>query len=175
MASKAIELAASEQDHKATSIPATRAAEFRAGVRATFPLVVGAIPFGIIFGAVAVNSGLSAAAAQAMSLFVFAGSAQFIGAGLVAGTRAVANFGIEAAQVKLRSHRHAAGAVDFRPADVFGNRRLQRGFAGFAQAAHFQGHGDIPDQHPHFLAAVGGIEQFSLLIERFDPYDIPRI
>ena len=83
--------------------------------------------------------------------------------------------GIEAAQVKLRSHRHAAGAVDFRPADVFGNRRLQRGFAGFAQAAHFQGHGDIPDQHPHFLAAVGGIEQFSLLIERFDPYDIPRI
>lgn len=59
--------------------------EFRAGIRATFPLIVGATPFGIIFGAVAVNSGLSAWAAAAMSLFVFAGSSQFVAAGLMAG------------------------------------------------------------------------------------------
>ncbi len=62
---------------------ATRGGEFWRGVRATFPLVVGAIPFGIIFGALAVNSGLSASAAAAMSAFVFAGSSQFIAAGLV--------------------------------------------------------------------------------------------
>lgn len=61
----------------------SRRAEFWHGVRATFPLVVGAIPFGIIFGALAVNSGLSAGAAAAMSAFVFAGSSQFIAAGLV--------------------------------------------------------------------------------------------
>jgi len=61
----------------------TRRSEFWRGVRATFPLVVGAIPFGIIFGALAVNSGLSAGAAAAMSAFVFAGSSQFIAAGLV--------------------------------------------------------------------------------------------
>lgn len=60
-----------------------RKREFWHGVRATLPLVIGAIPFGIIFGALAVNSGLSAAAAAAMSAFVFAGSSQFIAAGLV--------------------------------------------------------------------------------------------
>lgn len=63
----------------------TRGAEFWQGVKATFPLVVGAIPFGIIFGALAVNSGLSVAATAAMSAFVFAGSSQFVAAGLVAG------------------------------------------------------------------------------------------
>ncbi|HRA67216.1 MAG TPA: AzlC family ABC transporter permease [Caldilinea sp.] len=59
-------------------------APYTRGVKATIPLVVGAVPFGIIFGAAAVNSGLSAGATAAMSAFVFAGSAQFIAAGLVA-------------------------------------------------------------------------------------------
>ncbi len=69
------------------SIDATagRRSEFTAGMKATIPLIVGAIPFGIIFGAVAVNAGISPLAAQAMSLFVFAGSAQFVATGLVAG------------------------------------------------------------------------------------------
>lgn len=61
----------------------TRRSEFLAGMRDTFPLEVGAIPFGIIFGALAVNSGLSPAAAMGFSLFVYAGSAQFIGSTLV--------------------------------------------------------------------------------------------
>jgi 4-azaleucine resistance transporter AzlC len=59
-------------------------AEFLAGARDTFPLIVGAIPFGIIFGTLAAASGLSLAATAAMSAFVFAGSAQFIAVGLVA-------------------------------------------------------------------------------------------
>ncbi len=62
----------------------SRRAEFWAGARDTFPLIVGAIPFGIIFGALGVTSGLSPAATMSMSLFVFAGSAQFIAAGLAA-------------------------------------------------------------------------------------------
>jgi 4-azaleucine resistance transporter AzlC len=61
----------------------TRRAEFLAGARDTLPLVIGAIPFGIIFGALGVNSGLTPAATMAMSIFVFAGSSQFIGAGLL--------------------------------------------------------------------------------------------
>jgi 4-azaleucine resistance transporter AzlC len=68
----------------------TRRGEFWAGVKATFPLVVGAIPFGIIFGALATTSGLSAGGALAMSVFVFAGSSQFIATNLIAtGTGAV--------------------------------------------------------------------------------------
>jgi 4-azaleucine resistance transporter AzlC len=61
----------------------TRSGEFFAGMRATIPLIIGAMPFGIIYGARALLAGLSPAATQAMSLFVFAGSAQFIGATLV--------------------------------------------------------------------------------------------
>ena len=50
-------------------------------------LVIGAIPFGIIFGTLSGGAGLSTAGAMGMSLFVFAGSAQFIAMGLVgAGT-----------------------------------------------------------------------------------------
>ncbi|GAB4511703.1 MAG: AzlC family ABC transporter permease [Anaerolineae bacterium] len=63
----------------------TRAGEFLNGMKDTIPLILGAIPFGIIFGAVSVTeSGLSPAETMGLSLFVFAGSAQFIAAGLVA-------------------------------------------------------------------------------------------
>ncbi|MBQ0777430.1 MAG: AzlC family ABC transporter permease [Pseudomonas sp.] len=54
------------------------------GARDTIPMLVGALPFGIIFGTLAVSSGLSATATLAMSALVFAGSAQFIAIGLIA-------------------------------------------------------------------------------------------
>jgi branched chain amino acid efflux pump len=56
---------------------------FWAGVRAEFPLLVGVFPFGLIYGALALNSGLSPAAAQMMSSIVFAGTSQFVTAQLV--------------------------------------------------------------------------------------------
>jgi len=62
----------------------TRRKEFLTGARDTAPLLLGAAPFGLIYGTLAVASGLSAAAAIAMSLIVFAGSAQFIAVGLLA-------------------------------------------------------------------------------------------
>lgn len=49
---------------------------FWAGVRAEFPLLVGVFPFGLIYGALALGSGLSPAASQGMSSIVFAGSSQ---------------------------------------------------------------------------------------------------
>jgi len=51
---------------------------FWAGVRAVLPLLIGGFPFGMIYGALALNAGLSIAAAQMMSSIVFAGSAQFV-------------------------------------------------------------------------------------------------
>jgi 4-azaleucine resistance transporter AzlC len=62
----------------------TRRAEFFNGVKATIPLEIGGIPFGVIFGALAISSGISPMGAMGMSAFVFAGSAQFIAVGLVA-------------------------------------------------------------------------------------------
>ncbi|MFZ2289680.1 MAG: AzlC family ABC transporter permease [Halopseudomonas yangmingensis] len=54
------------------------------GARDTIPMLIGALPFGIIFGTLAVSSGLSVAATLAMSVFVFAGSSQFIAVSLIA-------------------------------------------------------------------------------------------
>ena len=62
----------------------TRKQEFFSGARNTFPLLIGAFPFGLIYGTLAVTSGLSTGAAIAMSAMVFAGSAQFVAVGLVA-------------------------------------------------------------------------------------------
>lgn len=56
---------------------------FWAGVREEIPLLVGVFPFGMIYGALALNAGLSLAASQMMSSIVFAGSSQFITAQLV--------------------------------------------------------------------------------------------
>lgn len=61
-----------------------RKTELLRGVTDTFPLVLGAIPFGIIFGAVAVTVGFSPLGTMGLSALVFAGSAQFIAIGLVA-------------------------------------------------------------------------------------------
>lgn len=55
---------------------------FWAGVRSEIPLLIGVFPFGLIYGALAINSGLPPLAAQLMSSIVFAGSSQFIAAQL---------------------------------------------------------------------------------------------
>lgn len=90
------------------SLSPTRQSEFWAGVRATFPLVVGAIPFGIIYGALAVNSGISAAGTLGMSLIVFAGSSQFIAAGLVASGASTAVIVLTTFVVNLRHALYSA-------------------------------------------------------------------
>lgn len=65
-------------------MPTRQYTEFINGAKATVPMIIGAIPFGIIFGTLAESSGLSVWGAMAMSLFVYAGSAQFIAVGLLA-------------------------------------------------------------------------------------------
>lgn len=52
--------------------------EFLSGVRDELPILVGVIPFGMIYGILALGAGLSTGEAQAMSAIVFAGLAQFI-------------------------------------------------------------------------------------------------
>lgn len=52
--------------------------QFLNGVKAAFPLLIGVAPFGMIYGVLAIQAGLAANAAQAMSLILFAGSSQFM-------------------------------------------------------------------------------------------------
>jgi 4-azaleucine resistance transporter AzlC len=95
---------------KAYRSPST---EFFAGFRDTFPLVIGAVPFGIIFGALAGTAGLSFWAATGMSLFVFAGASQFIAAGLVATGTAWPIIVITTFVVNLRHLLYGASMVPY--------------------------------------------------------------
>jgi 4-azaleucine resistance transporter AzlC len=56
----------------------SRGSEFWAGVRGLVPLLVGVAPFGVIYGVLALASGIPPLAAMAMSSIVFAGSSQFL-------------------------------------------------------------------------------------------------
>lgn len=56
--------------------------EFWSGARDQIPILVGVLPAGLIFGALGKGAGLTAAVVLGFSLFVFAGSAQFVALGL---------------------------------------------------------------------------------------------
>ena len=56
-----------------------------AGLRDTLPLTIGTTPFAVIFGTLVVSAGLPPEMALALSIFVFAGSAQFISIALIGG------------------------------------------------------------------------------------------
>src|SRR2546427_6989349 len=59
-------------------------AEFAAGAKAEIPVLFGVLPFGLIYGALALRAGIPPMAALAMSSIVLAGSAQFVGTELFA-------------------------------------------------------------------------------------------
>ncbi|MBN1146208.1 MAG: AzlC family ABC transporter permease [Anaerolineales bacterium] len=56
----------------------SRLSEFLSGVKAELPILVGVMPFGAIFGLLALDAGMSKLAAQCTSWIVFAGSAQIV-------------------------------------------------------------------------------------------------
>ena len=92
---------------------ADRRKEFISGVRDTFPLMLGAFPFGMIYGTLAVTAGLSKGATMAMSAFVFAGSAQFIAVGLVAAHAPVAIIILTTFIVNLRHMLYSATLLPY--------------------------------------------------------------
>lgn len=87
--------------------------EFWNGVRAEIPLLIGVFPFGMIYGALALNAGLSTAAAQMMSSMVFAGSAQFITAQLVHDAAPALVIIVTIAVVNLRHMLYSASLAPY--------------------------------------------------------------
>ena len=81
---------------------------FAAGARDTIPMLVGAAPFGLIFGALVAANQLAAWQGQLMSLSVFAGSSQFIALGLVAGHAGILVIWLATFIVNLRHMLYAA-------------------------------------------------------------------
>jgi 4-azaleucine resistance transporter AzlC len=90
----------------------TRQVEFLSGVRDELPILIGVIPFGMIYGVLALQAGIPTAAAQAMSSIVFAGSSQFIATQLIGA--AVPAF-ILIATIGIVNLRHALYSASVEP------------------------------------------------------------
>jgi len=87
--------------------------EFLSGIRDELPILVGVAPFGMIYGVLAMQVGLSSGAAQAMSSVLFAGSAQFITVQLVGGGAPVWVIVLTAFVVNLRHALYSASLAPY--------------------------------------------------------------
>jgi len=63
---------------------------FKNGIKDAVPIVIGYLPIGMAYGMLAVNKGLSPLQTTAMSIFVFAGSAQLVSIEMISAGAAVA-------------------------------------------------------------------------------------
>jgi 4-azaleucine resistance transporter AzlC len=67
-----------EQPQAAPVTASGNAHQFRLGLSKTLPLVLGVLPFGLAYGVLATQAGLTVAETLLMSLVVFAGASQFM-------------------------------------------------------------------------------------------------
>jgi 4-azaleucine resistance transporter AzlC len=133
--------------------------EFLAGVRAEMPIILGVIPFGLIFGVLARQSGIPPAFGQAMSLVVFAGAAQFIGAGLFAVSTPALIILLTTFMVNLRHVLYSASlAPHVRPLPTRWKLILAYLLTDEAYAVtvvHY--HGPGPNTHRHWFYLGAGL------------------
>jgi 4-azaleucine resistance transporter AzlC len=94
-----------------TMPPTTPRAACVAGIRDTVPMMVGAAPFGLIFGALVGTAHMAPWQGQLMSLGVFAGSSQFIAVGLMAALAGTLLIWLATAIVNLRHVLYAAALL----------------------------------------------------------------
>ncbi len=138
----------------------TARSEFWSGVKAELPLLVGVMPFGMIFGVLALGAGITPVATQAMSAIVFAGSAQFVVAQLFGlGTPGLVIV-LTGAVVNLRHALYSASVSPYlrslRPAWRWLLAYLLTDEAYAVVITHYQkeGENDPPDlSHWYFLGA----------------------
>lgn len=83
------------------------------GLKITFPFMVGAAPFGVIFGALATAQGLHPLETAALSLFVFSGSAQFVAISLLALGAGAWTIWLATLILNLRHTLYAAALVPY--------------------------------------------------------------
>ncbi len=135
----------------------TRHAEFWSGVRDEAPILLGVAPFGLVFGALAVNARISTAAAQAMSSVIFAGSAQFIAAQLIGAGASAVVIVMVVAVVNLRHALYSASiAPHVKALSLPWKLLLSYLLTDEAYAVAIMGYskrGDAPARHWYFLGA----------------------
>ncbi len=130
---------------------------FWAGVRAEFPFLVGVFPFGLIYGTLALNAGLSTVTSQLMSSIVFAGSSQFITAQLVHESMPSFVIVLTIAVVNLRHMLYSASlapyisALPMRWKALLSYLLTDEAYA--ATVIHYENEGVTPFSHWFFLGA----------------------
>lgn len=90
----------------------TKRSEFLSGIKGILPILLGVLPFGLIYGVSARGAGLPVLAAQSMSFIVFAGSAQFVTVQLIG---AGVPLGIIVLTACLLNLRHALYSASLAP------------------------------------------------------------
>lgn len=132
-------------------------ASFWAGARAEFPLLLAVFPFGMIYGVIALDAGLSPVAAQAMSSIVFAGSAQFITAKLVGDLVPGLVIVLTIAVVNLRHMLYSASLAPFLENLSIRWKALLAYLltdeAYVVTITHYDKQGATPSSHWYFLGA----------------------
>jgi 4-azaleucine resistance transporter AzlC len=139
------------------NLHSSRWAAFAAGMRDTVPMLVGAAPFGLIFGTLVGASKMAPWYGQLMSLTVFAGSSQFIAAGLVASNTGMLVIWFTTLIVNMRHMLYAATLLPH-VAHLPARWRWLLGFLltdeSFAvMAGYYQKRGTPMDGHWYFLGS----------------------
>jgi len=136
----------------------SRQYEFLQGARDMLPMLLGAIPFGVIFGSLAGAAGLGPWEIMGMSLLVFAGSAQFIAISLLGGGATLAVIWLTTLVVNLR---HALYSATLQPFVRHLPKRWRMPLAfwltdeAFAVVQHrYAASDDSPHKHWYFLGAA---------------------
>ena len=86
---------------------------FLAGARDTIPMLVGASPFGLIFGTLAIASGLPVWLTLGLSALVFAGSSQFVAVSLIGSGAALPVIWLTTFVVNLRHALYSATLLPY--------------------------------------------------------------
>ncbi len=131
--------------------------EFLAGLKAELPIAIGVIPFGMIYGVLASSAGLPASAAQAMSVIIFAGSAQFIAAQLFSTSTPALIIVLTVGVVNLRHVLYSASIAPYL-AKLQSRWKWLLGYLltdeAYAVAInHYNAQGEVKHKHWFFLAA----------------------
>jgi len=135
----------------------TKRSEFFAGIKNVIPILMGAAPFGLIYGVSARSASIPVIAGQSMSFIVFAGSAQFITTQLIGASVPAGIIILTAFIVNLR---HALYSASLTPYLKQLNTRWRLILAylltdeAYAVAIiHYQKPGDMSRKHWYFLGA----------------------
>ncbi len=138
-------------------IAKTRKQEFWSGVKDEAPILLGVVPFGLLYGALAISVHIPTLVSQAMSSIVFAGASQLIAAQLIGTGTSGLVVVMVVFVVNLRHALYSASVAPHVRHQGTGWKLLLSYLltdeAYAVTITHYNREGDSPDRHWYFLGA----------------------